>query len=94
MHLPFHNTQDLLCPLLPWLTCWLLCSQGCTSCGKPEADPNYDHSQAGRLFQFNVTETNNGKLDFARATALIYTLSMSLGLSTTGDLVPPNAASK
>ena len=68
--------------------------QGCISCGKPETDPSYDHSQAGRLFQFSVTETNNSKLDFARATALIYTLNMALGLSTTGDLVPPNSTSK
>ena len=68
--------------------------QGCTSCGKPEADPDFDHSQAGRLFKFSVTETNNNKLDFARATALIYTLNLALGLSTTGDLVPPNSTSK
>ena len=67
--------------------------QGCTSCGKPEADPKFDHSQRGRLFEFKVSEsTTDSKLDYSRATALIYTLQMALGYHSVGDLVPPGSS--
>jgi len=45
----------------------------------------------GAAFKFWVTDRQNAKLDYARATALLYTLGLVFGRST-GPLAPPNAS--
>ena len=53
--------------------------------------PEVDVPERGAAFKFWVTDRQNAKLDYARATALLYTLGLVFGRST-GPLQPPNAS--
>ncbi|KAK9821466.1 hypothetical protein WJX81_006037 [Elliptochloris bilobata] len=53
--------------------------------------PEVDVPEHGAAFKFWVTDRQNAKLDYARATALLYTLGLVFGRSN-GPLQPPNAS--
>ncbi|KAK9801981.1 hypothetical protein WJX73_005969 [Symbiochloris irregularis] len=61
------------------------------SCGAPKADPHFDAAKRGRLFQFWVTDRRGDKLDYARATALIYTMNLAFGGQAHGPTTAPNS---
>lgn len=62
--------------------------QGCKDCGAPEVSSDADLS-AGRIYKFWVTDRQKNKLDFARASSLLYTLGLVYGQSN-GPLRAPN----
>ena len=53
--------------------------------------PDLEVPEKGAAFKFWVTDRQNAKLDYARATALLYTLGLVFGRSS-GPLSPPNAS--
>ncbi|KAK9830186.1 hypothetical protein WJX72_010186 [[Myrmecia] bisecta] len=61
--------------------------QGCTQCGGPEMGEF--NSAKGRLFKFWVTDRHGNKLDFARATSLLYVLGIVAG-EKNGSIQAPN----
>ena len=62
--------------------------QGCKDCGAPEVSSDADLSK-GRIYKFWVTDRQKQKLDFARASSLLFTLGMVYGQSN-GPLRAPN----
>lgn len=67
-------------------------AQGCTNCGGPEIDAGFDHNK-GRLFKFWVTDRHGEKLDYARATALVYTMGLAFGAhGAHGSTTAPNSS--
>ena len=67
-------------------------AQGCRDCGAPEVDAGFDHSQ-GRLFKFWVSDRHGEKLDYARSTALVYTLNLAFGAQGGhGSTTAPNSS--
>lgn len=65
--------------------------QGCTSGGGTETDADFDPATGSRLFRFWVTDRRGDKLDYARCTALIYTMGLLLGKSN-APLRPPGSS--
>ncbi len=59
--------------------------------GRMAEAPEIEVADKGAAFKFWVTDRQNAKLDYARATALLYTLGLVFGRST-GPLAPPNAS--
>lgn len=66
--------------------------QGCTQCGAPEVDPNFDHGARNRLFKFWVSDRHGDKLDYARATTLVYTLGLAFGGNLHGPINAPGSS--
>ena len=65
--------------------------QGCTDCGAPQVDAGYDHRTAGRLFKFWVSDRHGEKLDYARATTLVYTMTLAFGGNLHGPIHAPGS---
>lgn len=65
--------------------------QGCTDCGGPEAETDLNYASGSRLFRFWVTDRRGDKLDYARCTALIYTMGLLLG-KRNAPLRPPGSS--
>lgn len=65
--------------------------QGCNDSPGPEADTASNNASDSRLFRFWVTDRRGDKLDYARCTALIYTMGLLLGRNI-APLRPPGSS--